>query len=107
MSTSSVARLVATVASSKDCSNSVASIVDLLEQLAQRRDVGLVELAVLAEVRNQRRHPAVEQPRQQAFAFAQQPGFALQHRGIEVTTPFPLRGDRALLQQSEIGRAHV
>src|SRR5690606_12327976 len=98
-STSTIARLVASVDSSSACSNSIAlisiaPIVDILEQLAQFRDVGLVELAVLAEVRDQRRDPPIEQPRQQAFALAQQPGLALEHRRVEVTPALATGGDR-------------
>src|SRR5690606_4460156 len=95
-----IARLVKAVASSRDRSSSFAPIIDLLEQLAQRRDVGLVEFAMAAEVRHQRCHPAFEQAREQAFALAEQPGFALQHRGIEIAASLPPGLDRALFQQT-------
>src|SRR5690606_25509405 len=75
------------------------AIVELLEQLAQVRDVLAAELAVLAEVRHQRRDAAVEQPLEQALALAQQPGLALQHGGIEVAAPLATGADSTLAQQ--------
>jgi hypothetical protein len=76
------------------------SIVELLEQCAQLRDVLAAELAVAAEVRHQRRHPAVEQPLQQALAFAEQPVLSLEHRGVEIAAPVAVGADGALAQQT-------
>src|SRR5690606_21911559 len=88
-STSTMARLLASVVSSNGPMRSVACIVDLLDQLAQRGYIGAVELAMAAEVRHQRRDPAVEQSLQQPLALVQQPGLATEHRRVEVAAAVP------------------
>src|SRR6476646_8635775 len=60
-STNATAPLVATVVSNNACNSSATVIVDLLEQLAQFGDVLAAELAMLAEVRDQRRDTTIEQ----------------------------------------------
>src|SRR5688572_25776621 len=105
-STSSNAVLAAIVVSNSSVrspgwlNRSAMFIVQLLDQLAQVRDVGLAELAVLAEVRNQRRDATVEQPFQQSLAFAHHPVLALQHGRIEIATAIPGGCDRALVEQA-------
>src|SRR5690606_33295550 len=96
-STSTIAALEASVASSRV---SRLAIVDLLEQLAQFRDVLAAELAVAAEVRDQRRDAPVEQALEQALAFAQQPRLALQHRAVAIAAAIALGADRPLPEQA-------
>src|SRR6478735_134203 len=98
--TNATAPLVATVVSNNACSHSATVIVDLLEQLAQFGDVLAAELAMLAEVRDQRRDTTIEQAFQQALAFAEHPGLALEHRCIQVTPAVLAGADGALFQQA-------
>src|SRR5690606_11401206 len=99
-STSETAALPTSVAWTISAIASRLSIVELLEQLAQLRDVLRAELALAAEMRDQRRDAAVEQPLQQAFAFVHQPGLPAQHGRVEVAAAVLGRPDRALLQQA-------
>jgi hypothetical protein len=78
---------------------SVGRIVDLLQQLAQFGDVAAAQLALLAEVRDQRRHPPVEQAIQQAAALVQHPVATLEHGRIQVAPAVAFGGDGALVEQ--------
>src|SRR5687767_13437191 len=82
-STSSVAPPAARVVSNSSCSNS-AIIVQPLDQLAQFGHVFLRQLAMLGEVRHQRRHASAEEAVEQALALAHQPLVALERRRVEV-----------------------
>src|SRR5262245_37044203 len=99
-STRTMAALEATVASSNARSSSAAFIVELLQQAAQFGDVLATELAVLAEVRHQRRDATAEQALEQALALLQHPLLALEQRRVEVTAAVLLRFHRALVEQA-------
>src|SRR3546814_4915335 len=79
---------------------SALSIIDPLKQLAQLCDVLATELAVFAEVRDQRCDPTAEQAIQQTLALVDQPVLALEHRRVQVAASVLLRGDRTLLEQA-------
>ena len=49
-------------------------------------------------MRHQRRDAAIEQPFDEALAFAEQPGLALQHGGVEVPPAFA--GGREVARQA-------
>src|ERR1700761_2445283 len=97
--TASVASVSAIVCISKACRMRSATIV-LLEQRAQRLDVGLPQLAMAGEMRHQRREPAIEQAIEQADALLLQPGVALEHGRVEIASAVLLGADRALGQQA-------
>src|SRR5690606_33629318 len=99
-STIAVAMLAASVPSIIQRSSASALIVDLPDQPAQLVDVFLAELAALAEVRHQRRHPAAKQPVQHALALAGDPGVAGEHGRIQVAPAIALSAHRTLLQQA-------
>src|SRR3546814_2322159 len=95
-----MAALLAQVLSSSQRNRSACVIVDLLQQLAKFGDIGLAQSAAFAEMRHQRRHAAVEQALQQAFALLRPPGLARQHRRIQIAAALAGRLDRTLVEQA-------
>src|SRR6185437_10847452 len=102
--TSSTATVKASSSSQPRPSQSIAAsslvIVELLEQFAQFGDVLLRQLALLGEVRHQRRHPASEQAVEQALALLLHVLLAREQRRIEVAAAVALRVHGLFPQQT-------
>src|SRR5690606_32248293 len=99
-STSRTAAVAARLPSTSHRKSVSAPIIKLLDQTAQLIDIGLAELAALAEVRHQRCHAASKQAVKHALALLRDPCLPAQHRRVEVAPAVALGSHRALLQQA-------
>src|SRR5690348_12604783 len=104
--TISSAALRASVAVHNRCRRSIALIVELPDQALQFRDVLLRQLALFAEMRDQRRHASAEQAVQQALALLQHVAFPHKQRAIEIAPTITRGFHRALAQQPVQQRLH-
>src|SRR5690242_16405050 len=79
------AALRASVAVHNRCSRSIAFIIELRNKPPDFADVLLRQLALLAEVRDQWRHPSAEQAIEQALALLEHITVAREQRAVQIT----------------------